>query len=267
MKVVFKRSMLLLLLLVSTGNYSLFSAPIEIIKQDHCNTIDAEILCENKINDASKIDHSSWDRILKIYVYPNGDVNYKGLKKNRVILQRYLEYLSRMNPNKNWSKQELLAFYINLYNAYTIDLIVENYPVSSIKDIRGAWTKDIVPLGNKMLSLSKIEHEILRKMNEPRIHFAINCASVSCPKLLNEAFTASKINKQLDKATREFINSDKNIITANSLQLSSIFDWYKKDYLINGNRSIIDFINPYTTVPISTTAKIRFLKYNWSLNE
>ena len=224
-------------------------------------------LTSTTANSVINVDHAAWDKILKTYVDANGDVDYKSLKDNREELQKYLKYLSGMQPNDDWSVQELLAFYINLYNAYTVDLIVENYPVKSIKDISGAWTKAIVPIGNRTLSLGGIENGVLRKMNEPRIHFAINCASVSCPKLLNEAYTAGKINEQLDKATREFINSEKNQISENSLKLSSIFDWYKGDYLINGNESVIDFINPYTDIEISKNATIDYLDYNWNLNE
>lgn len=100
--------------------------------------------------------------------------------------------LSAQAPDKTWSVQELLAYYINLYNAYTVDLILKNYPVKSIKDLNGPWTKAIVPIGDIRMSLGGIENSILRKMNEPRIHFALNCASVSCPKLLNEAYSAKK---------------------------------------------------------------------------
>ena len=107
--------------------------------------------------------------------------------------------LSENEPTEVWSVQELLAYYINTYNAYTVNLILDNYPLKSIKDISGPWTKAIIPIGDNKLSLGGLENGILRKMNEPRIHFAINCASYSCPKLLNEAFTASRIDEQLEQ--------------------------------------------------------------------
>jgi hypothetical protein len=118
--------------------------------------------------------------------------------------------LSENKPDKKWSVQEQLAYYINTYNAYTLNLILDNYPVKSIRDLDGPWTKAIVPVGDVMMSLAGIENSLLRKMNEPRIHFAINCASFSCPKLLNETFTAGKINEQLERVTLNFINSEKN---------------------------------------------------------
>jgi len=213
------------------------------------------------------LDHSQWDVLLKKYVNNKGLVNYIGFKKDQAALQSYLQMLSLQQPNDKWSAQELLAYYINLYNAHTVNLIVENYPVKSIKDINGAWIRAIVPIGKNELSLASIENGVLRKMNEPRIHFAINCASISCPNLLNEAFTAAKINEQLDKASRNFITSDKNSISANRPQLSSIFDWYKKDYKVNGKSNVIAFINQYSSTKISAAAVIEYKEYNWNLNE
>ena len=156
---------------------------------------------------------------------------------------------------------------LNLYNAYTVDLILNNYPVESIKDIDGAWTRSIVSIGNKKLALGGIENGVLRKMNEPRIHFAINCASMSCPKLLDEAYTAGKINEQLDRATKEFINSDKNEIGTNSVKLSSVFDWYKKDFITTETPTIIDYVNQFSTTKINAGANVSYKDYDWSLNE
>ena len=104
-------------------------------------------------------------------------------------------------------------------------------------------------------------------MNDARIHFAINCASISCPKLLNEAYTAGKINEQLDKVTREFINSDKNDISATNAKVSSIFDWYKKDFITTETPTIIDYINKYSTTKIKAGTPVTYKDYNWSLNK
>ena len=224
-------------------------------------------LTSSTANSAENVDHSTWDALLKKHVDANGMVDYKGFEKDRSKLNNYLEQLSSYEPSEEWSVQELLAYYINLYNAYTVDLILNNYPVESIKDINGAWTKSIVPVGNKTLSLGGIENGVLRKMNEPRIHFAINCASMSCPKLLDEAYTAGKINEQLDRATEEFINSDKNEISKNSAKLSSIFDWYKKDFISDKTPTIIDYVNQYSTTKINSGANISYKNYDWKLNE
>jgi hypothetical protein len=139
--------------------------------------------------------------------------------------------------------------------------------VKSIKDIDGPWTKGIVLVGDKKLSLGGIENGILRKMNEPRIHFAINCASISCPNLSNEAYVASKINEQLDRAAKDFINGDKNELSETNPKLSSIFDWYQKDYLIDGKQDVIGYINQFATVKLNANATLTYKDYDWNLNE
>jgi hypothetical protein len=213
------------------------------------------------------VDHSVWDNLLKKHVGKDGLVDYKGFQLDQPGLRSYLDMLSKTQPTENWSVEELLAYYINTYNAYTVQLILDNYPVKSIKDINASWTRGIVPVGSKNLSLGGIENGILRKMNEPRIHFAINCASYSCPKLLNEAFTASKMEEQLEQVTKEFINSDKNEINASNPRLSSIFDWYKKDFVVNGEVDVIGYINRYSKTKINRSATVDFKNYDWNLNE
>lgn len=219
------------------------------------------------VGSAVNLDHSQWDNLLKKHVDYDGLVDYKGFKKDKKALDSYLQMLSTQQPTKQWSVQELLAYYINLYNAYTVNLIVDNYPVKSIKDINGPWTRGIVPIGKNNLSLGGIENGVLRKMNEPRIHFAINCASISCPSLLNEAYTAGKINEQLDKAAESFINGNKNEISTTNPQLSSIFDWYAKDYKVNDQTDVIAYINQYSNVKIEPNTALNYLEYNWNLNE
>ena len=218
-------------------------------------------------NSQEIIDHSQWDKLLKKHVNAEGLVDYKGFQKDKAELESYLKMLSENGPNKDWSVQELLAYYINIYNAGTVKLIIENYPINSIKDINRPWSKARIQVGDKMLSLGGIENGILRKMNEPRIHFAINCASFSCPKLVAEAYTANKINEQLERATKEFINSKENEISPRESKLSSIFDWYKKDFQVNGKTDVIGFINYYSNIKINRTAKISYLNYDWNLNE
>ena len=224
-------------------------------------------LTSTTANSAVNVDHSQWDKLLKKHVNSQGLANYKAFKNDRQKLDAYLKMLSEQNPSNDWSIQELLAYYINLYNAATVKLILENYPTKSIKDIDGAWTKGHVSVGNKELSLGGIENGILRKMNEPRIHFAINCASMSCPKLLNEAYTAAKINEQLERVSKEFINSDKNEISPQTPKLSSIFDWYQKDFTVNGKKDVIGFINKYSKTKINQGVALTYKNYDWNLNE
>jgi hypothetical protein len=221
---------------------------------------------EDDVIDSELLDHSAWDVLLKKYVAKNGDVDYKGFKTDSQKLNDYVNYLATNIPTEDWSVNEQLAYFINVYNANTIKLIVDNYPTKSIKDIKNPWLKNRLKIGNEDYSLADIENGILRKMNEPRIHFAINCASYSCPKLLNTAYTAENVQELMDRATKEFINnSNKNTLSANAPKLSEIFKWYKSDFTDNG--SIIDYINQYSEIKISSNAKIDYIDYNWSLNE
>jgi len=212
------------------------------------------------------VDHLAWDILLKKYVDDKGNVNYKEWKTEKGELIEYLDYLAK-NPISNTAKkEEQLAYYINLYNAGTVQLILENYPLKSIKNIFRPWGKNRLIIGNETYSLGKIEHDILRRMNEPRIHFAINCASFSCPKLINEAYVASKMNEQLEEVTTQFINdSTKNNITENSIHLSKIFKWYKGDF--DQQKGLIEYLNVYSNFEIKLNTEIDYLTYDWSLNE
>ena len=215
----------------------------------------------------NKPDHTAWTDLLQEHVAKNGEVDYAAFKQDLPRLNSYLDYLAGLgNKVKSWQRKEKLAYYINLYNAATIKLVLDNYPLSSILDIDKPFEREWIAIGNKTVSLSHIENDILREMGEPRIHFAINCASYSCPKLLDHAFIADKLEEQLEKVTRDFINDPKhNTIQPDSLELSNIFNWYNKDFIEDG--SLIDYINAYTDTDISDDAEIVFLKYNWSLND
>jgi hypothetical protein len=210
--------------------------------------------------------HSDWNNLLQKYVSKNGNVNYKAFKTDRTQLTSYLIKLGNNLPNDTWKKEAKLAYWINAYNAMTIDLVLRHYPIASIKDIKNPWEQRYWKLGDKWYNLEEIEHQILREMNEPRIHFAIVCASYSCPKLQNEAFTASNLEEQLTVATKEFLSDSKrNYITENNLELSKIFQWFSKDFKQNG--SLIDFLNKYNEVQISDNPKIKYKDYNWALND
>ncbi len=220
---------------------------------------------------ATTLDHSSWDALLKKYVDNKGNVNYTAFKSDLPKLKSYLNYLSDNEPDKSFSKAEQFAYYINLYNAATVFLILDNDIPESIKDISGpfgqVWLKKFFTIGKKKYSLNNVEKGVLLKMGEPRVHFAINCASYSCPKLQNTAFTAGNLEKLLDKGAREFVNSDKNDLSdANNPKLSKIFDWYKSDFTDSGE-SLITYINRYASTKIASDASIDYLDYNWSLNK
>lgn len=214
--------------------------------------------------------HSEWNTLLQSHVDLDGNVNYKGFKKNETQLDTYLELLNLNPPQESWSKNEKKAYLINAYNAFTVKLIVENYPLESIKDIGGffnnPFTTEFAKIGDKEYSLDDIEKEMLLKMGDPRLHFAVNCASESCPKLLNEAYVASKLDKQLDASASYFINSEENKLSKTKVELSKIFKWYASDFEKNG-QSVIDFINQYSKEKISENASISYLPYSWKLNE
>jgi hypothetical protein len=216
--------------------------------------------------EALAINHSNWNTLLQKNVSKSGLVNYKGFKKDSNALSAYLNELSANVPTKSWSRNATLAYWINVYNAYTVKLIVDNYPTKSIKNLNDPWGKKFIVLAGKNYSLEGIENEILRKMDEPRIHFAINCASVSCPELLNEAYTEGKLEQQLKTVTKSFINDKtKNTITASKIQVSKIFDWFAADFKSRGG--VIDYLNQYSDTKISSNAQVSFKEYDWNLNE
>ena len=202
--------------------------------------------------------HEAWDSLLRKHVDEEGMVDYRGFEKDRELLQEYLNDLASHIPSDYWSREEKLAYYINLYNAGTVMLILDNYPLESIKDIWNPWGKDRLKIGSSTYSLNDIE---------PRIHFAVNCASFSCPKLRTEAFRADVLEEQLETATRDFINDpERNQISEDRAELSRIFKWYGEDFEA-GDRDVLDFINRYLPQPLLATAEIDYLTYDWSLNE
>jgi hypothetical protein len=216
--------------------------------------------------DSEAFNHDLWNDLLQKNVSKDGNVNYKSFKNDPIELHIYINSLGENMPTDKWNNEDKLAYWINAYNAMTIDLIVRNYPVKSIQDIKDPWDQRLWKLGNKWYNLNEIEHQILRKMNEPRIHFGIVCASYSCPKLQNEAFTALQLEAQLTMATREFLaDPNRNNITSDNIKISKIFKWFSKDFKQSGG--IIDFLNQYSDVKISSKAKTSFKDYNWDLNE
>ncbi|WP_243754694.1 DUF547 domain-containing protein [Flavobacterium jejuense] len=223
-------------------------------------------IIEEKVESVD-IDHSEWNALLKKNVSNTGNVNYRGFIRDKAMLENYLNTLATKIPDETWSKNAKLAYWINVYNAFTVKLIVDNYPIKSIKDISNPWEKKFFTLEGSNYSLEQVENEILRKMNEPRIHFAINCASYSCPNLANQAYTSNTMERQLTDASKKFINdSSKNNISENEIKISEIFNWFSKDFK-NTNTSVIDFLNKYSATKISNEAKVSYLDYNWSLNE
>jgi len=230
-----------------------------------CTIISVSASAKDPRNDA--VSHSIWDGLLKKHVSATGQVDYKGLKADRATLKTYLDMLSSHPPQDIWSETDRMAYWMNAYNAFTVELILQNYPVKSIRDISEPWKKKWIKIGGTTYSLDFIENGILRKdFSDPRIHFGIVCASYSCPKLHNAAFTGANTNAMLDKLTKGFVNDPKrNKISANAIQISEIFNWFKGDFTKSG--TVIEFLNKYSTVKISAGAKTTYMEYSWALNE
>lgn len=213
---------------------------------------------------------ADFNALLKAHVTETGFVDYKSLKKNETKLDVYLTYLNKTSPSKDWSADKEKAFWINVYNAYTLKIILENYPLKSITSIsnkgKSAWKTSFVKVGGKTYTLDHVEHEILRKkFKDPRIHVGVNCASGSCPKLGNMAFTEANIDSELERLMKEFINDPtRNKLSAKKVEISEIFNWFKGDFTADG--SVIDYLNRYAKTPVNKKAKIKYLTYDWSLN-
>jgi hypothetical protein len=231
-------------------------------------------LSEKQKEGSTKIDHRIWNTLLQKNVNEEGWVNYEGFISDSIELNKYTAILSATEPNK-LSDKERFVFWINTYNAFTVDLIVRNYPVESIKDIGGnvplvnkVWGMDLpIKVNGKTYSLSDIEKkELLNKLFDPRIHFAINCASYSCPKLLNEAFASDRIEEQLNKQAGYFVNNPiKNEIGTESAELSKIFLWYRFDF--TKDMSLEEYINQYSDVKVTKDTKFSYKEYVWTLNK
>ncbi len=224
-----------------------------------------EEIKENKPEAILKFSHAALDRLLKKYVSEKGNVNYKGMKAEEGVLDAYLLTLKNNPVQAHWSREEKLAYWINAYNAFTLKLILKNYPLKQITDLHNGkpWDLKWIELGSKTYSLNDIENGIIRpEFNEPRIHFAVNCAAKSCPPLLNMAWTAENLESNLEKQTIAFINnSDFNTINDNQLVLSKIFEWYADDF-----GDVKTYIMRFSKTSINSSTKITYNEYNWALN-
>jgi len=181
-------------------------------------------------NKAAGFDHAPFNVMLGKFVSRGGVVNYSQLKASSRALNSYCAALSENPPKDSWSKNEKLAYWLNAYNAFTLKLITDNFPIASITDLNGGkpWDQKWIKIGSETLSLNGIENDIIRpRFNDARIHFGLNCAAKSCPPLANYAFTADNVNSKLNALTKSFINSSANQLSAGEASISKIFDWYK----------------------------------------
>ena len=240
-------------------------------------------------------DHAEWDGLLKEHVTViNGGIatqlDYMGIAAERVVLKAYLGEAAQVPRSTfdSWSIAAQLAFLINVYNASTVDVILEEYPdIDSIRDIgfflSSAWNQEFASLFGELVTLDEIEHEMIRgwgRYNEPRIHFAVNCAAIGCPALRAEAFLGEKLERQLEDSTVKFLSDkSRNYFDNGRLYVSSIFDWYEEDFEKGwgGVDSVAEFLAGYAAelnVDRATVnqlrvddIRIRHLKYDWNLND
>ncbi|GAA5220574.1 DUF547 domain-containing protein [Membranihabitans marinus] len=213
----------------------------------------------------AQVDFNKWDLILTKSVSSTGKVNYQKIKSEYSgDLKQLSEDWSKVNAGSLNTNDEL-AFWINLYNLSTVQLIVNHWPVKSIKDIENGnpWEKKWIKYNGDLISLNHIEHEIIRKkFKDARIHFAVNCAAKSCPPLLNNAYVGNKVQNQLESQTKKFINNPKfNTITKNSAEVTQLMNWYKEDF-----GDVLSYINKYSSTKVDKGTTITFKEYDWALN-
>lgn len=239
-------------------------------------------------------DHTAWDKLLRenITVINGGQVtqvDYDGFLDQRSELQEYLMNLSEIQKVDfdGWGEGTRLAFLINAYNAWTIELVLTRYPnLRSIRQIGllpiSAWRKDIVELFDTKYSLDEVEHGMIRAegiYNEPRIHFAVNCAAIGCPALRPEAFVGEKLEEQLEESTKLFLaDKTRNYSDGGKLYISSVFDWYGEDFEKGwqGINSVAQFLYLYAEELrldeemkeklFTNQLELHYLKYDWNLN-
>lgn len=233
------------------------------------------------------VDHSAWDRLLTTYVKPGPDglnrVDYKAFRsEGHAALKDYIARLESVDP-RTLDRPEQFALLANLYNAKTVDIVLDHYPVPSIRDISlgggllgvltgGPWKAKVLKLNGVELSLDDIEHAILRPIfKDPRIHYAVNCASVGCPNIGTEAFTGAKLDAQLDAAARAYVNSRRGADPRpDGLVVSSIYDWYQADFGGSEDgviRHVKAFADPGLAQKLGATTSIAGYAYDWSLND
>lgn len=241
-----------------------------------------------------EFNHTAWDQLLRQHVVAINDgnstaVDYAAFQLDKTTLESYLNQLAEVKPKQfdAWPKPDQLAFLINAYNAWTVELILTEYPeVESIKDLgsffKSPWKKKFISLLGETRSLDDIEHNLIRgsgRYNEPRIHFAVNCASIGCPALRTEAYRGNRLEEQLEAATVAFLSDhSRNRIEGGTAQLSSIFKWYREDFENDWRdaKNLPEFLLLYkealavSQIEVEKLSRnsmdIEFLDYDWNLN-
>jgi Protein of unknown function, DUF547 len=215
---------------------------------------------------------SNYTGLLQKYVKASG-VQYSVWKKNSSDLQALKEIINQIGAGgpSSQEREAQLAYYINAYNALVLAGVLDRYPLRSVRDVApfyGFFTENNIIVAGKRTSLYALERKLLiPRFQEPRIHFALNCASRSCPPLRSEAYTAARLDEQLNEMTRGFLDNSSEAVkpVGSGYAVSKIFDWYKDGFVASGGT--VGFINKYRKEMIPPNAKISLQDYNWNLNE
>lgn len=252
-------------------------------------------------DEMKKMDYSHYNQLLADHVDAKGRVNYEAIKTNPENLLFFLEQLKKLSPEnyQSWSANQKIAFWTNAYNAITIKVIVDHYPIkasglsaltypsNSIRQIAGAWTKKQFSVKGELKTLDQIEHEILRKQfTDPRIHMALVCAAISCPYLRQQAYTGQLLDKQFDDQSKRFLTGDTGLQIdrkKKKVHLSSIFKWFGSDFKTiyspnrdyqkfgNNEKAVLQFVSSYVDIETKhylaeQNYSIHYLHYDWTLN-
>ncbi len=277
---------------VAGGAVGLLAAVFLMTAGQDASAGSAEVFRAHAKGSTLTVDHSAWDKLLGAYVKPGADgvnrVDYAAMKAaGQSALKGYVKALEAVDPRK-LDRPEQFAFWANLYNAKTIDIILDHYPVASIRDITiggglfdlvkksvgagGPWKAEVLKVGGQSLSLDTIEHEILRPtFKDPRVHYSVNCASYGCPNLATEAFTGAKLEGQLDAGARAFVNHARGIsVNGGKVTASSIYTWFAADF--GGSaKGVLAHVRAYATPELKAKLEgvttIDGYQYDWSLND
>lgn len=239
---------------------------------------------KNVASSPATIDHQAWSTFLKRHVIEHTDaanrLDYAGISdEDRRILEGYIQSLSSIAIGTH-NRAEQKAYWINLYNALTVKIVLDHYPVDSIRDIDispglltvGPWDKDVIEVEGQTLSLNDIEHRILRPIwDDPLIHYGVNCASVGCPDLLPTAFTGSSVNRQLEQAARAYVNDGRGVsIKDNKVVVSKIYDWFIEDFG-DSEAGVLRHLRKYAQGDLAAALDelndLHDVVYDWSLND
>ncbi len=228
-----------------------------------------------------QLDHAFWDGFLQRYVQLGSDgitrLDYNQAQSELAALQAYLDDLSAQTPSQ-FGRDEAMAYWINFYNALTVKVVLENYPLRSIRQIDGLlgfggpWKRPRVSVEGQSLSLDNMEHGILRPgFGDPRVHYAVNCASYSCPNLMPRAFTAANLDQQLEVGAHDYINHDRGVsLSGGRLQVSSIYHWFQEDFG-GSDAGVIAHLRQYAEGPLAdglaSVQRIAGHHYDWALND